>query len=283
MAIYDSNGNALNAAYDTNGNSLVAAYDVNGNNILTTSNELRVMTYNVQWFEGLNGIQEMQDLIISTYYPDIIGLQEVFRHRSDVPPVGVEMLGDYHNMYISSTTNPDGIASKLPLKNVVMERFTNQDPEDVSRSDQRGYIKAYIRFGSANICWLNAHLAYITPEYKHLQMMELFAMAEQEEYCILTGDFNSDGTEADFNGMYKPFIDAGYNLANFAAVNNFTKTWGDSKTATSTADLKQPTDNIICSENIDIDSVVFSPIKFSYIDGTNAIDHIPVFAVLSVN
>jgi len=281
MAVYDANGNGLSSAYNTSGNSLSSAYDVNGNGILDTTGEFKLMTYNVQWFEGRNGIQAMQDLIIATYSPDVIGLQEVYRHRSDLPPVGIQMLSDYRNLYISTTTNPDGLASKFPLEDVVMARFTAQDPADVSNSDERGYMKAYFRFGNARICWLNTHLAYITAEYKHQQMMELFAMAENEEYCILTGDFNSYGTKADFDAMYKPFVSAGYHLANFAAEDDFTKTFSSSATPTNTSEMTHPHDNLICSGSLSMKDVVFSPIKFQYQDG-NAIDHIPIIATISV-
>lgn len=278
MAIYDLDGNPIQIAYDADGDPLSEAYDLDGNPLYETDNHLTVMTYNPQWFRGINAQQAMQNTIIQNNNPDIIGFQE-FSRDGTVGTVASNMLTNYRYDYMSEHYNYMYLASKLPLQNVVVADFVNQ------RGETRAYMKCEINVGGKTVTWINTHLDYQYDSTQYAQMQEIFAIAEQAEYCIITGDFNNWATsisDADYIGLYKPFVDAGYNLANCTALRGFTKTWTDSTTATSPAEMTYPTDNIITSSNISIDSVVFDTTKFSYLDG-NPIDHIPIIAHLTVN
>lgn len=292
MAIYDIYGNQLQAVYDIEGNSLQYAYDIEGSQIFggkpPVGTPLKVMTYNVQYFNGINSQSAMQNAIISLYEPDIIGMQELGTYTaSNLPSVGQTMLANYPNKQFSNHKNKVLMVTKsLALSNVAIADFENQDPQDVSQyNETRAYMKADITVGGKTITWINTHLCYLTKSVMYEQMAEVFAMAEQCEYVIITGDFNSGVTgleENDYIYMYKQFVDAGYNLANNSPTAGFVNTYAYLTNPTSLADLQTAPDSIIVSGNIDIDSVVFDTTKFSYLNGS-VIDHIPVIATLTIH
>lgn len=286
MAIYNIDGNALNGAYNVNGSSLVNAYDIDGEAVFPTgATSLKVMTYNWRWCQEFNSQQAMQTAIIQNNDADIIGFQE-FSKNSSVPAVGANALSGYSTIKLSNHYNYNAMASKsLALSNVTIADFQTQDPYDISTyNETRCYMKCYLSIGGKTVCWINTHLCYHTDESQYAQMAEIFALAEQEDYCIITGDFNSTAvsvTDSDYINLFKPFVDAGYNLANSTAERGFTKTWSDSVSATSVSQMTDPCDNIIVSGNIDMHSVAFDTTKFSYLNG-QSIDHIPVIVTLEI-
>ena len=281
--IYNKNGNALTSAYNVSGDSLESVYDLNGNAVY--QRVLKVMTYNVQWFQNFNSQQTMQELIINSNDADIIGIQEISKNGT-IPSLGQTVLSGYGYKQLSSHKNYMALASKKQFSNYSTADFQNQDAYDASEyNETRAYQKCTINVGGIPIVWINAHLCFHDASVKAAQMMELLTIAEQNDYCIITGDFNSyclAVSDTDYVSMYKPFVDAGYNLANCTEEKGFTKTWTDSAVATSTAEMTYATDNIITSANINIMSVKYDSTKFSYLDG-HAIDHIPVIAELQVN
>lgn len=285
--IYDVNAQSLNACFKKTGDSATAAYDVNGEQIFPDEILLKVMTYNVQYFRNINAQTALQNEIIEKYTPDIIGMQELGTYTvSNFPAVGQTMLADYPIKQLSNHKNKIMIAAKgYSLSNLVIADFQNQDPQDQTQyNETRAYMKADIVVGGKTVTIINTHLCYLTQSIKWLQMQEVFAIAEQCERCIITGDFNSGiVTEEsdDYINMYKQFVDAGYNLANLSPDAGFHNTFTGSATATSLADLTTAPDTIIVSGNIDIKNVVFDDTKFSYLDG-NPIDHIPVVATLEI-
>lgn len=287
MAIYDVNGNQIVNAYDISGNTLTQAYDYNGNPVLGGAN-LTVMTFNVKVFQDINSQQALLNEIISKYTPDIIGMQELGTLTPEtLPTVGANMLSGYPIKMLSNHKQKDMMASKtLTLSNFYTADFVNQDPLDAQYySETRSYMMADISVGGKTIKWINAHLCFETQSVKWLQMGELFAIAEQCDYAILTGDFNSTAMTASSNeyiNMFKQFVDAGYNLANNSPTAGFHNTWGSSTNPTSLADLTWACDGIITTSNIDINEVVFDDTKLDYLNGY-PIDHIPVVAYLTIN
>lgn len=280
MAIYDYTGVELFSADSYEGTSLEQAYDYLGNEVFVQdpSWSLRVMSYNVQKWIGINSQQEMQNLIVSRNNPDIIALQELGTSQT-LPPIAVNMLSEYDHIYQSTHVNIVGIASKLQINNVTARDYTNQDPEDISRyNETRAYLKGYLTMKGKRVCFINTHLCYLTASVKWQQMMELFAIVQDEDYCIITGDFNNMAlsvTEDDYIEMFKPFVDAGYKLANCSPSVGFTKTYGNVSYATSLSDLTTAPDTIIVSPNLSISNVVVDTTKFEYLNGT-VIDHVPI-------
>lgn len=288
MPIYNVNGESLDSLYNVNGESLNAAYNVNGELIWTKDNPdaLRVMTYNVQKFTGINAQQAMQNLIISTYDADIIGIQET--GGNVMPTVGANALAGYENIFIGgaeNSANPPSLASKLALQNPTAVQFQAQDPYDWDNwSERRMYQKADLSINGKTVTWINTHLCLYYP-YLESQMGEIFAAAQQCEYVIITGDFNSGTSGIDstsYTRLYKQFVDAGYNLANNSPDSGWHNTYTSSAAATSLAELSTPPDSIIVSGNIDIENVIFDTTKFSYLNGS-PIDHIAVIADLVIN
>lgn len=288
MPAYDINGATLtlSSLKNINGGAIDQAYNINGVGLYGDLGDLVVMTYNVQRFRGINSQQAMQDLIISKYNPDIIGIQELSTDNN-IPAVGESMLANYPIRQKSNHQNFVLMATKThTLSNVVIADYTNQDPQDLSQwNETRAYEKADITVNGKTISWFNTHLCYLTQSVKWQQMGELFTLAEQCPYAIITGDFNSMIMSAqadDYINMYKQFVDAGYNLANNSPIAGFHNTFTNATTATSLADLTQAPDSIITTSNIDILSVVFDDTKLSYLNGSE-IDHIAVIASLKVN
>lgn len=280
MPVYNKSGAEISSIFEIGGSQITQAFDVDGDPLIEEpplQSGLVIMTYNVQYFSGLNANTTMQEDILSTYNADIIGLQEL--GSGAMPAVGAEVLADYPHIYLGIQTNKTGIASKVPLSNISASTFSNQGGET------RGYQKAYLTHNGKSICWINAHLATSTNEAaKVAQAGELFDMVQGEEYFIITGDFNTGGgyttAAPEYATIMKQFIDAGYHSANYSDQHGFFKTWINGKTAESSG---AATDQIITSANITIDTVILDTIKISYADGTQNIDHIPLIAEVTIS
>lgn len=283
MAIYNKDGVVISSCYDVDGLIQNVAYDVDGDIVFPTESNLKVMTYNVQWFTGINSQLSMQQSIINNYDADIIGIQEISKN-GNIPSVGQTVLSPYQYQQLSNHKNYIAMMSKIPLSNIVIADYVNQDPNDMTQyNETRAYMIAEISVAGKTITWINTHLC-LTPEYKYLQMKEVFDIMETKEYAIVTGDFNISDYEAisdpKWVNMIKQFVDAGYNIANNRPTGH-TNTYTSAATASSLADLTKPHDDIIVSGNINILSVVFDTTKFSYLNGS-AIDHIPISVVLQI-
>ena len=277
--IYDVLGNSLNTAYDIDGDELTHAYDIDGNDVLTSSTTLVVMSYNIQWLTGINSNQAMQESILSTYKPDIIGMQEVTRSDS-FPSMATTLLSrDYPSRYLGSQTNKTAIASKKTLSNVTSAVFSSQ------ASETRGYQKAYFAVGGKTVCWINTHLETSSYEsVKVAQAKEVFEMVRDEEYFIITGDFNTvckSVNDTEYTTIMKQFINAGYHSANCSTQHGFLDTWTSGSTASGTW---YPCDHVITSPNIEITNVVVDTDKIDIAAQTGqSIDHLPIIAYLTIN
>lgn len=292
MGVYALDGTQLPTIYGTDGSEVINGYDVNGNIIHPIGPTiLKVMTFNVQAFSGMNSQADMMADIFGTYDADIIGFQECVSGLSNIPSAIRSSLSDYPNTFFSSHYNYNAVFSKIALQNTVSQDYNTQDTAEVSNwGETRCYIKCYLNVGGKTVCWLNTHLCVTTASSKYDQMAELFALAEQEEYCILTGDFNQHSTQTSdvgWQNMYKRFVDAGYNLANCKDDNHYVWTFSPKTTATGLDDTSafyapNAPDNIITSSNITFNNIVFDEIKLEYLDG-NTIDHVGMVAELQIN
>ena len=238
--------------------------------------KLKIMTYNVQWFTGINSQLDMQKQIVNKYHANIIGLQELTT-TGRINSVGRKALAGYDNLYLSKHKNFLGIASVYPLKNVRSHEFTFQDPEDMARyGETRSYMTGSLEVGGKTITIINTHLCYLTSSVKYKQMNQIFRRAQKSPSVIITGDFNCFDDDSQ---MFNKFIDAGYNLANCAA--KITKTWTDKTSVRRLSQMTFPTDNVITSGDIEIKKVVFDKTKLSYPNGF-MIDHIPIIVTLCI-
>ena len=238
--------------------------------------KLKVMTYNVQWFSGINNQLAMQEKIVSKYHAPIICLQELTT-TGKISSVGKTALADYKYQYQSDHKNYLGIASQYKLKNVRSRDFRHQDPEDMERyGETRAYMTAVLEIDGKRIKLINTHLCFRTPEVKYQQMREIFSSAKRAEYAIITGDFNYF---VEYEEMYKQFADAGFHLANCGT--KAVKTWTEKANPKRLSQFTYPTDNIITSGNIRIKKAMFDRTKLKYENG-DPVDHIPVVARLYI-
>lgn len=288
MAIYDANGNQLLAIYEASGNELDSGYDAEGNVIYTKSEPspsldddeylIKVMTYNVQYFSALNANEAMQAEIISKYEPDIIGFQE-FNRAYSIPSLAQTLLADYSDIQLGvSIPNNLAMASKsVSFQNLTSRVYTQQNGE------KRAWMKAYIPFHGINLCLMNTHLIVDDLDVRYAQMAEYVEKSADDEYVIMTGDFNiyaADTSSPAWINMYKPLVDAGYNLANCSDDNNFNWTYTNTSLQNK---LISPDclDNIITTSNIRIVRTYYDMTKYDYVTN-QSIDHIPIICELAV-
>lgn len=243
--------------------------------------KIKIMTYNVQHFSGINSQVDMQKRIMNKYNANVIGIQELTT-TGRINSVGKAALAGYQYKYLSSHKNYLGLASRCMLNNVKSRDFKNQDPEDMAMfNETRAFMTASLEIGNKKIVLINAHLSYLTPEVKFLQMGELFTLANRYTYTVIMGDFNCFADQVgceEFNRMFGQFVNAGYHLAN----GKMRKTWTNKNNPKWLSQFTYPTDNIITSPNINIKKVYFDKIKLSYPNG-DMMDHVPIIARLIVH
>lgn len=289
--IYDVDGRSVNSPRNLDAELIQYAYDIGGIVVFDSGSvpivpepdplELIVMSYNPQWFSGINSQLAMLNEIFGTYNADIIGFQEYYK-TSDMPSVAQNALVNYPYKYKASlATNPNGIASKTEATSIQNIQYSYVDDETWQ------YQKAKFTFEEKTITFYNTHLTWraTSTEGRRLQAAELFADAQSESNVIITGDFNTyarNVEHADYINVFKPFFDAGYNLANASPTAGFTGTYCGYTSASSLSDMEAPCDNIIVSSNISIQEVWFDLTKLNYLNGCY-IDHIPVVAKILVN
>lgn len=277
--IYDINGDLSSSAFDYEGSELAKAYDIDGNELISTSN-LVVMSYNVQWFSGLNSNQSMQESILDTYNADIIGFQEFQRAGSSgIPQMATTLLSaDYPYIEMGNYGNKNALASKYAMSDFTTTPHTSQT------MDGQSYSTATINVEGKDILLVVSHVT--TSDYeatKVEQIQEMFNAVKVYERYIIMADFNTtckSVNDTEYTTIMKQFIDAGCNVANCSAQFGFKDTWTSGSTASGTW---YPCDNIITSGNIIMKSVVVDETKISVATQTGqSIDHIPIIAYLSI-
>lgn len=273
MPTYDKNGQLVYSAFKKDGTIARQGYDRQGNliypNIDPTDYNFKVMTINNQAWTGLNAWQYIGS-IFEEYDVDIIGSQESHTN-SNLTALG------YTYRAISEKQSGNIVFSKHELSDITSKSY------DVNMyADKRGYQKMYFSFGGKRIALFNSHLeTHSNTSYQYPEAQELFEAVSEEEYFILTADLNTvckSVNDAQYINIVKPFVDAGYNVANCSKRFGFNDTW-TSGTYTSTS-WYQP-DNIITSANITMANMVVDQTKIELATDL-AIDHLPVIAYLKI-
>ena len=240
---------------------------------------LTVMTYNVQYFSGLNADETMQADILDEYEASVIGLQELrYEYKREVETDVFDPR--YWNMRVGYEFLPNGIATNYGLSNVEHHLFTNQ-----YSTEDKGYETAEMKFKGKTVFLVCTHLtteAHNTEKYA--QMGELLNLVSTKESFIIMGDFNTIGTNTsheDYTSGIKMFVDAGYNVANCSDQHGFIGTFSDGTTSSSTF---YPIDNIITSADFTMTNVRRDTIKIAKADedGTKVIDHVALICDLSL-
>lgn len=273
MILYNNKSEVINSVYDRNKNPIQDVYNSLGN-LLLSEKTLKVMTFNVGQFSGINTEQVLKH-IIDTYNVDIIGVQETY--TTNVPASISSIFNNYPYKFYGNQLNKDALISKIELE------FPTSTIFNYNTLETRAYSKTYITFNNIKVCWINTHLETTSGgEAKVKQAQELFNAVKYEPYFIITGDFNTickstDHTE--YIKIIKPFLDIEAKSVNCTEEGGFINTWTDSIIINQNNGY--PTDHIIVSKTIDIKNVIFDYYK-NELNSNKTIDHIPVIAELII-
>lgn len=287
MSIYNVDGAVLTAAYDADGNIPTKAYDADGNVIWTAEPiTLKVMTYNVGgWYIGSgtnvpadkkNFFYAMQTGMIEDNDPDILIIQEYLANFSADGTSALTMLQElfpYVHTEVSGTYYGRAVCSKYPITNYTKRYFSNDA--------NRYYDTCTITVNGIPVTIMDTHLDTDATK-RAANITELVPFLESLDRFIVGGDFNTmitvAGTDTENYVAYvKPFIDAGFNTANFRDVaDGFKVTYMDSG-------WNGMLDNIYTSSNLSISNVYVDTTKEDEIAtiGTR-LDHMPLIATVTI-
>ena len=293
MSIYNVDGAEIFSAYGLSGSPAVSAYDITGSMIFpTVIPEAKVMSFNVGCF-------------YTQYFPAPASTGTVFYNRHK------EIFGHYPGLLfagLSEWHNTIGTVSTSVLMDEFFEAYAPAydayrvegaaltsaygatpsnvtfTPYSTQSSNLRYYQRAYLNFYGKTICCILTHLD-LDDAIKYAQLSELLDVVENEEYFIISGDFNHKITQIgddQYNASIKVILERGYN----SAQNNeqIYMTWYDGTTAAD-SDRIWAVDNIITSPNIEITDVERDTTKLT--DGLCEqygimIDHLPLVATLRI-
>ena len=276
MSIYNVSGNNINIIYDISKNLLTKAYDQNGIQIFPSIDpsdyNFKVMSFNNQAWTGGNA-WEYTGPIIADYDVDIIGMQES-RVSANLSNLG------YVYSAIGSQSNDNVVVSKYTLSSITEKKYDENRTDTAGRS----YQKMYFTFNGKTVALFNTHLETSGYEaYKVAQAHELFEAVQNEDYFIITGDFNTvckSVNDTEYTTIMRQFVDAGYNVANCSPQWGFKDTWTDGKTVSGTW---YPCDHVMTSANIQISNVVVDTTKIAICEANDlVIDHLPIIAYLKI-
>lgn len=276
MSVYDVNGTSINNCYNENGTGIHLVYDANGSQIPIVSELVNVMTFNVQWWSGLNGNQALISGIFDDTTPIIVGLQECRGTGTGgyVPNTFA------YGQVATGATNPSGIMSQIPFEDFTSHTYSKS-------VETRGYSKCYITINGKRIAWFNTHVEYYDTlndsryPIHVLEMKEIFEATQTEDTFILTGDFNvlcKSKSDQAYTDTIKQFADAGYNMSNWTDETGFVDTWFNGSTVEGSSQ-KYPCDNIITSSDIQIVDIEYNTAKLT---AGGTIDHIPIISTIRI-
>lgn len=285
--IKDINGNIISTVYAVGGSLIASAFDMSGEQIFPDYMTLKVMSYNVGgWYIGSGTnvpadkkafFYELQTGIIENNDPDVLIIQEYLANFSADGTSALTMLQEffpYVHTKVSGTYFGRAICSKYPITNYVERTFT-QEP-------QRYFDSCIVTIGNVPVHFVNTHLG-LTQENRTVEIQQLITFLNTLDTVVIGGDFNTGITVAgtdtqDYIDNVKPFVDAGYNTANFQNIENgFKVTYIDGT-------YSGMLDDIYTSSNISINDVYVDTTKENEIAtiGTK-LDHMPIIATLQID
>ena len=294
MSIYDLHGIELYHDYTVTGDAVDRTYDINGNLVFpVTIPDMTVMSFNVgmfysEWHAAPSSVSDAFYLrnkrIFDKYQLDFAGMSEWCRTIGTVNASVLmeEEFAAYYPNYTPYPNDPDAALTSgfsLVPDSVTLVRYQTQGGQT------RYYQKSYIDYYGKRICCIVTHLD-LQDSARTAQFSELMQAVQNEDYFIITGDFNFEILsigDTEYNKSIKVALDLGYN----SAQNNsgILMTWYSGETV-ATSQKITCLDNIITSSNISILSVERDETKLT--DGMCEeygiiIDHLPLVATLRIN
>ncbi len=258
------NTGIASAKYTINsGNSKTIRISVGGvvkYSVYLVRDVLTVGTWNIK--RGNDNLV-MQGWLIGAQRPDILGVQEVYvneKERTD-NLLSVRTKNAQYTSFAETISYPSGgrygigQISKYQPENAAVTLLSSGDKE------QRCLQKVEYDVGDKRVSVYNTHFSYESASIRKKQFSEVLAImdADQNEYKILTGDFNAK--ESEFSAFKKS-----YKIVNTSA----TKFYDYSYKVISMSQI----DNIIVSKNITVLNARAIPTEYS--------DHYPLFAFLAL-
>jgi endonuclease/exonuclease/phosphatase family metal-dependent hydrolase len=252
------------AKYTINsGNSKTIRISVNGvvkYTIYLVRDVLTVGTWNIK--RGNDNIV-MQGWIIEAQQPDILGVQEVYINKKEDYDnlLSVRTENAQHTSFAETIAYASGgqygvgqISKYEPLSQEVTELYS-------ADKEQRCLQKVEYEIDGKRVSVYNTHFSYESAAIRKKQFAEVLKVmeADENEYKILTGDFNAQ--ESEFSSFKK-----NYRVINTSA----TKFYDYSRDRISVLQI----DNIVVSKNITVLNARAIPTEYS--------DHYPLFAFLSL-
>lgn len=272
MSVYSVDGESLQNVYEVSGESLSQAYNINGDPMLGPSIFV-VMEFNIQWWEGINANTSIMNSIFSAYTPHICGIQETGQSGT-LKYIGTQF---QEGKAMTGLVNNPAFLFNVPYSDYGQGVYTSQGNET------RGWQKCNVVIDGKTVAVYNTHLENDIRSARIAQAMEMLDMLKNEEYFICIGDFNFGGTSyssEQYIAIAEPFIEEGFNLANWTTDTGIVNTWFNGTTVDGSTQ-KYATDNIITSSNILINDVVYDQRKIEAETGL-VIDHIPTVVWLTI-
>lgn len=294
MSVYDKDGALLSNIYSADGELLNYGYDKDGSVIYRkTDTTLTVMSFNVgcfysEWHPAPSSTGDVFYLrnkgIFEKYNLDYAGLTEYYPQIGTVS-ASVLMNEFFYYYYADNVPYPSTDAcitsgySVQPNSTPTLVRYQTQG------SETRYYQKAYATIGGVTICFIVTHLD-LNSSARTAQFVELMNAVENEDYFIITGDFNFEVVsvgDSEYNKSIQVALDKGYHSAQNA--DGLLMTWYSASTVAGSTRINA-LDNIITSQNITITNFRRDETKLT--DGiceqyNIIIDHLPVIADLVIN
>lgn len=292
MGIFDINGIALSNAFGSSGARLSEAFDINGQMVFPDASQITVMSFNVgcfysEWHPAPASTGNVFYLrnkgIFEKYTTDFAGLTE---WNNQIGTVAASVLMDefFPAWYPNYTPYASQNAAITSAFSDSLDSTPTLIAYQTQGSETRYYQKSYFTICGKSVCCITTHLD-LNDSVRTAQFAELMDAVEDEEYFIITGDFNfqivSAGDSA-YNKSVKVALDKGYNSAQNAS--NLLMTWYSGETVSGSAEV-YALDNIITSPSIAIDNAIVDTTKLT--DGLCAeygiiIDHLPLIATLQI-
>ena len=291
MSIYDVDGAELFSAYSVNGNNVSILFNVDGEEIFPST--LKVGTYNVgSWYDGSHDnvpsakdaeYYALQTEILQKNNFDILVLEEYTKQFSKTGRTAKSVLDPFFP-YIREqggdvVTNTYGrcICSKYPISNYTVRNY--------SSGTSNYFDSCNVTVGNVVFTVFVTHLHWSNTypdSTREAQVAQLISTASQYQNVIIGGDFNTgisknhtdEENKERYDDFVKPFVDNGFNSANFSD-------FGDFVTCIDSNSTEYYLDNIYTSSNISItDSYVDETKKNDLLNDT--IDHMPLVAIVEV-
>lgn len=293
MGVYSIGGTELQAVYEVDGDQAQEAYDVSGELVYPVEiPDFEVMSFNVGCFyteyfpapSSTGAVFYDRQVSIFENYDNLFfaGMSEWYYQVGTV--AASVLMGDFFNSYYPEYT-------AYAIEGAALTSAFSGTPSSVTLTayqtqgnNTRYYQKAYCDYYGKTICCILTHLD-LNNTVRTAQFLELMEAVENEEYFIITGDFNFEITEigdSQYNASIKVAIDKGYHSAQNGS--GILMTWYSGQTAASSQNI-YCLDNIITSPNIEILEFVRDDTKLT--DGLCTeygiiIDHLPVVATLRI-